>query len=168
MGVKLGMNNLKLDSRTIIIAIIVVIAAIFVLPRLFNTSNIEDNPTQTDNESEGAPLDANVALGPIVSAIGIDRNGCATETTSTFEDSDSVYVVAEDSDVPSGTSVFVRLYHEGTPIEDAPEITADQDYDNTCINFVFEPEGAAFDPGSYEAEFIINGNPANSISFEIQ
>lgn len=162
------MNNLKLDSRTIIIGIIIVIAAIFVLPRLFNTSTIEDNRTQTGNESGGAPLDENVALGRIVSASGIDRDGCATETASTFDSSEPVYVVAEDSDVPSGTSVFVRLYHEGTPIEDAPEITADQDYDNTCINFVFEPEGAAFDPGSYEAEFIINGNPANSVTFEIQ
>jgi hypothetical protein len=162
------MNNLKLDSRTIIIGIIIVIAAIFVLPRLFDTSRLADSRAQPDNEAGGEVLNENVALGSVVSATGIDRNGCATETTSTFDNSDSVYVVAEDSDVPRGTSVFVRLYHEGTPIEDAPEITADQDYDNTCINFVFEPEGAAFDPGSYEAEFIVNGNPANSISFEIQ
>jgi hypothetical protein len=162
------MNNLKLDGKTIIIGIIVVIAAILVLPRLFNTSNIADNQTQTDTEPGSAPLDENVALGRIVSSGGIDRNGCATETASTFDASEPVYVVAEDSDVPSGTSVFVRLYHEGTPIEDAPEITADQDYDNTCINFVFEPDGTAFDPGDYEAEFIINGNPANSVTFEIQ
>jgi hypothetical protein len=162
------MNNLKLDGKTIIIGIIVVIAAILILPRLFNTSNIADSQTQTDNEPRSAPLDANIALGRIVSASGIDRNGCATETVSTFGASEPVYVVAEDSDVPSGTSVFVRLYHEGTPIEDAPEITADQDYDNTCINFVFEPDGTAFDPGDYEAEFIINGNPANSVTFEIQ
>jgi hypothetical protein len=107
-------------------------------------------------------------LGRVVSASAIDRDGCATDSTSIFGAFEPVYVVAEDSAVPSGTSVFVRLYHEGTPVEDAPEITADQDYDNTCINFVFEPEGAAFDPGSYEAEFIINGNPANTVSFEIR
>jgi hypothetical protein len=164
------MNNLRLDSRTIIIGIIVVIVAIFVLPRLFNTDTIDNRGAEEPlaDQPGAETVDDDITLGRVVSASGIDRNGCATETTTTFGSSESVYVVAEDSDVPRGTSVFVRLYHEGTPVEDAPEITADQDYNNTCINFVFEPEGAAFDPGSYEAEFIVNGNPADSVSFEIR
>jgi hypothetical protein len=162
------MNNLKLDSRTIIIGIIVVLVAIFVLPRLFNTGDLGTDGSQIDDNQQSQPLDDDVALGRVVSASSIDRDGCATETTSSFDASEPVYVVAEGSDVPRGTNVFVRLYHEGTPIEDAPEITADQDYNNTCINFVFEPDGATFDPGQYEAEFIINGNAADSVSFDIQ
>ncbi|MBZ0302806.1 MAG: hypothetical protein K8J31_23885, partial [Anaerolineae bacterium] len=79
-----------------------------------------------------------------------------------------VYIVAPYSDVPAGTSVFVRLYQDGTPIEDTSEIQADQDYHNTCLNFVFEPIEGTFDPGSYEAEFFVNGNPAQSVNFEIR
>jgi hypothetical protein len=134
---------------------------------LFNTGNVSDETSRDDNQ-QSEPLDTDIALGRVVSASSIDRNGCATQTSSTFDASEPVYVIAEGSDVPRGTSVFVRLYREGTPIEDAPEITADQDYNDTCINFIFEPEGAAFDPGQYEAEFIINGNTADSVSFEIQ
>jgi hypothetical protein len=160
------MNHMRLDSRTIVIGIIVVLAAIFVLPRLFNTDNVSNAPV--DDNVGSQTVDENIQLGRVVSATGIDRDGCATSTTTAFETSEPVYVVAEGSDVPSGTSVFVRLYHEGQPIEDAPEITADQDYNDTCINFVFEPEGSAFDPGNYEAEFIVNGNPADSITFEIR
>jgi len=157
---------MKLNSRTIIIGIIVVILAIFVLPRLFNTNNVNNTPV--DNNAGSQSVDDNIQLGRVLSASGIDRDGCATDTTSTFESSQPVYVVAEDSSVPRGTTVFVRLYHDGQPIEDAPEITADQDYNNTCINFVFEPEGSNFDPGNYEAEFIINGIPTESASFEIR
>ena len=157
---------MKLNSRTIIIGIIVVILAIFVLPRLFNTNNVNNTPV--DNNAGSQSVDDNIQLGRVLSASGIDRDGCATDTTSTFESSQPVYVVAEDSSVPRGTTVFVRLYHDGQPIEDAPEITADQDYNNTCINFVFEPEGSNFDPGNYEAEFIINGNNADTVSFEIR
>jgi hypothetical protein len=96
-------------------------------------------------------------------------DGCATDPRASFEPVEPVFVVAEGSDIPAGTSVFVRLYHEGTPIEDAPEITADQDYTNSCVNFIFEPsQGTTFDQGNYQAEFIINGNPANTVDFEVR
>ena len=128
-----------------------------------SVSDLTPRPTEAIQN-----LGTGINLGRVVSATGIDRDGCPVEITSTFEASESVYVIAEGSDVPRGTTVFVRLYHDGQPIEDAPEITADQDYNNTCINFVFEPEGSNFDPGNYEAEFIINGIPTESASFEIR
>jgi len=159
---------MQLNSRTIVIGIIIVIAAIFVLPRLFNTNTVDNTPINDNDNAGSQTVDENIELGRVVSASSIDRDGCATNTTTSFETSEPVYVVAEGSVVPEGTSVFVRLYHEGQPVEDAPEITADQNYNNTCINFIFEPDGSAFDPGSYEAEFIINGNPADTINFEIR
>jgi hypothetical protein len=157
---------MQLNIKTIAIGIIIVIVAIFVLPRLFNTDSTENTPV--DDNVGSQTVDESIDLGRVVSASSIDRDGCATDTTASFETTEPVYVVAEGRVVPRGTSVFVRLYHEGQPIEDAPEITADQDYNNTCINFIFEPESSTFDPGSYEAEFIINGNPADSVSFEIR
>lgn len=161
-------NTPGLNSRTILIGILIVAAAVIFLPRLFNTSSA---PTTTDTQQspvDNQPLDPNVNLGQLVLAGGVDRDGCPTDTRSTFEPNESVYVIAQGSDIPQGTSIFVRLYREGQPVEDAPEITADRDYNNSCVNFVFDPEGSAFDPGQYEAEFIINGNQADTISFDVR
>jgi hypothetical protein len=160
------MNNFKLDGRTIAIGLLLLVAAVIFLPRLFNTdaTNVQEPVNQPlDEANEG-----DILLGNPVSASAIDRDGCPVETTNVFSPSEDVFVVAPSSDIPAGTAVFVRLYHEDTPIEDAPEIQADQDYQNTCINFVFEPNDGSFDPGSYEAEFFINGNSADSVQFEIQ
>jgi len=40
------MSNFKLDAKTIIIGLIIVVAAIWLLPQLFNTSSITDTATQ--------------------------------------------------------------------------------------------------------------------------
>lgn len=158
-------QNFKLDGRTIVIGLLLIVAAVIFLPRLFNTGG--DNIPETNNTGDLDPNEA-VEIGSPVTALAIDRDGCPTQTTSTFEPADEVYVVAPNSDVPTDTEVFVRLYHNDTPVEDAPQIVADQDYNNTCINFVFEPVDGGFDPGSYEAEFIINGNPGPSVNFVIR
>lgn len=169
------MQNFKLNTKTIIIGIVIFIAAMFLIPRITgDDDNDNDNrdpvadTNNDENNDENEAENADISLGEIVSAEGVDRDGCAVDTTSEFDTSDSIYVVAESGDFPEGTSIFVRLYHDDTPVEDSPEITADQDYNDACVNFVFEPEtGAEFDPGDYEAEFFINGNPAESLNFEI-
>ena len=160
------MNNFKLDGKTIAIGLLILVAAVIFLPRLFNTgaTNVEEPTSQPQNQAE----DSNILLGNPVSAAAVDRDGCPVDTTDTFRPSEDIYVVAPSSDIPAGTAVFVRLYHENTPIEDAPEIQADQDYQNTCINFVFEPDDGPFDTGSYEAEFYVNGNAAESVQFEVR
>jgi hypothetical protein len=116
-----------------------------------------------------APIEqGNISLPQPVAATGVDADGCATGTSSTFSGSQSIYVVTENSRVPSGTGVYVRLYRDGQPVEDAPEIVADRDYTGACINFVFEPVNQAFQSGDYEAQFIVNGNPGPSVTFRVQ
>jgi hypothetical protein len=162
-------SGMKLDGRTLLIGAIILIGALFILPRLLNTDSIATNPpvnAPLDNPNQ--QLDPNVTLGQPVAATGVDRDGCATGASSAFRTTDSIYVVAPNSTVPAGTSVFVRLYRNGQPIEDAPEITADQAYTNTCVNFVFEPVDGPFQAGNYEAEFIINGNAADTVTFSVQ
>jgi hypothetical protein len=162
------MNNFKLDGRTIIIGIIIIAAVILLGPRLFNTNNTQvDLPTNQNPGSIG--VDDNIEIGNVVTTSAVDMNGCATDSRADFEPGEEVYVVAENSDFPVGTSVFVRLYHEGSPLEDAPEIQADRDYTNSCVNFIFEPvSGQEFDLGSYQAEFIVNGNSADTVNFEVR
>jgi hypothetical protein len=165
------MQNLKLDTKTIIIGIVIFIAAMFFIPQILGGDDDNDDQSpvsDTNNDENEDAADDNIDLGEVVSAEGVDRDGCAVDVTSEFDTTDSIYVVAESGDFPEGTAIFVRLYQGDSPLEDSPEIVADQDYNDACVNFVFEPEsGAEFDPGDYEAEFFINGNPAETVSFEI-
>ncbi|HEX2907867.1 MAG TPA: hypothetical protein VHO69_13445 [Phototrophicaceae bacterium] len=163
----------KFNTRTLlIIGLVVIVGALFIIPRL-NQGGAQDEVLPTvQAPNSNAPLNnntGNAQIGTVLAASGVDRDGCAVNTASVFEPVEQVYVVAENSYVAAGTTVFVRLYQDGQAIEDAPEITADQDYNNSCINFVFEPEtGARFERGQYEAEFIVNGNAAASVQFQIR
>jgi len=157
-------------------AILVVIAVLgmFLLPRLFGDDDspnaaIENpapgnNPLAEDPPFSGSDLD----LGRVVSAAGINQDQCPVDVSSTFDADEPIYIVAEDSDIPRGTTVFVRLFHEDRAVEDAPEITADQDYTNACVSFIFEPSGAPFNPGTYTAQFFANGKQAGSVQFDVR
>jgi hypothetical protein len=168
------MSNFKLDGRTIGIIALVVIAAIVFLPRLLGNNNADNSgplagPTANPRDTTVNDTDG-IELGRVVTASNVDRDGCPADTTSTFGDNtQAVYVVAEDVDVTQGTEVFVRWYYDGELYEDSETITADQDYDNTCLNFVLEPDELnQLRTGDYEAEFIINGNEAGTASFQVR
>ncbi len=172
------MNQPKLDTRMLlIIGLVVIVAVLFIIPRLNQgdvttpgTGTVTDGqPRLDDSGSSGASGSGSSGLGRIVAATGVDRDGCPVNTATVFEPVERVYVVAENSNIAAGTTVFVRLYRNNQPVEDAPEITADQAYTNSCVNFVFEPtSGSRFQSGQYEAEFIVNGNAAGSVQFQIR
>jgi hypothetical protein len=155
-------------NQIILIIGVIVVAAIVLIPRLFNTAPTTQTTVPPVSQPNTSSNDANISLGAPVAATGIDSNGCATGTTSSFSPSSSIYVVAPNSTVPKGTTVFARLSRDNTPIEDAPQITADQDYTQNCINFVFQPTGANFTRGAYLVQFYVNGNAASSVSFNVQ
>lgn len=154
------------SGTTIVIIVVVIAVALFLVLRVFNPS-----PDGTVPQSTAQPFassgDNSATLGRLVAARSIDRDGCAASQTNTFAPNEPIYVIAENSAVTSGTTIFVRLYRDNQAIEDAPEITANQNYQNTCINFVFEPTRANFQSGSYEAEIFVNGNAAGSIRFNV-
>lgn len=158
------MKNIKLNRSTIIIGLIIIVAAIYFVPKILANNN-SDNSNNNDNTSSNSAAN----LGQIVTAMAVDRDGCAADSTIMFSTSGPIYVVAEASEAQQGTTIFVSLYYQGQPIEDSSEITADEDYNDTCINFRFEPtQGEAFQPGQYEAEFVVNGNPSDSVTFQVQ
>jgi len=132
--------------------------------------NIEATATQRvamQQVNQDNAADAGIVFGNVVVSESVDRDGCAVNTTSSFNsDTSQFYVVAEESTIPANTEVFVRLYRDGQPVEDLPPITSADSFENTCINFVFEST-STFESGNYEAEFIVNGNPMNSVQFEI-
>lgn len=154
----------------LLLGIVAIAAMIFILPQILGGDALpeQDLPTQ-DEPQVSTTTDNGNDLGRIVVAENLDRNGCPLDSTSTLSNPNQFYVVAPNSEISEGTDVFVRLYQDGRAVEDLPIITANQDYDNTCINFVFETtDGFAFDRGEYEAEFWVNGNSYDSTYFVIQ
>lgn len=168
------MGNFKLDGRTIAIGAVLLIAAVIFLPQLLGGNNSGPDTSvpqgQVDPRDTTINTDDGIQLGPVVATSNLDRNGCAVDRISTFPlGTDMIYVVAENSEIAAGTDIFVRWYHEGQVYEESDEITADQNYTSTCIGFSLEADTInALRAGDYEAEFIVNGNPANTVDFIVQ
>jgi hypothetical protein len=171
------MNRLDTPQKrwgcgSIALVAVLICGALFLLPRLFGGGDNADpnNDTNVDSGDDAGAQSASddVRLGTLEISEEVDRDGCPVDSVSSLRNSERFYVVAPNSEVPEGTDIFVRLYQDGVVVEDLPIITADQDYNSTCINFVFETvDGDDFDPGQYEAEFWVNGNSYDSIQFEI-
>jgi hypothetical protein len=175
-------NNSQM--RTAAIVTIVVIIGLLLLGRFVtgmmsnnNTPTTSDTIDNTNNDNTLNPQNNTTNnttntdnLGPVVVAPNVDRDNCAVGATSSFDDNDPIYVVLEDSQLPQGTSMFARLYRNGTAIEDTRELVAEEDYNNVCVSFVFEPTDQAevWDTGDYEVEFYVNGNAYQSTSFDIR
>jgi hypothetical protein len=154
------------SRQNLIIIGLVVLAAIFLLPRLLNTGGDNTNTITPDNNTTNNN-GSGVALGDVLVAPNITSDGCATEAVDSFGPNDRVYLVAENSDIPANTDVFGRLYYEGQEVEDSDVITSDRDYTDSCFNVWFESDNG-FDSGEYTAQFFINGNAGPEVSFEVQ
>lgn len=158
---------MRLMKKLIPIVLVMLVAVLAVGCESFGGNGL----TSTGNNSPQQQVqNSAISVGRLVSSSGLDSDGCPVDSVSSFNRSDSVYIVAENSDVPAGTDVFARLSREGQPIEDSVLITADQDYENTCIYFEFEATSTAevLDTGSYEAQLIVNGNPGPSVDFRVE
>lgn len=162
-----------LSKGVLIIGLVIFIGAMFVIPRLFSADDDESGAASIRG-AEDVPSDAipenvlGVTIGDLVVTSGIDQNGCAIDRANSFTTRDTIFIVAERSDVSAGSTLFVRLYANGQAVEDSQELTANADYTDTCVNFLFEPvEGAAFDAGDYEAELFVNGNPYGTVKFTV-
>lgn len=153
-------SGFQLNGRTILI-ILVVIGIIFVISRLSNQGSAPVDPTLPPAVEE-----TGMDMGRIFMTDEVDRDGCPTENVSTFSPTDSIFIAAEESEIPSGTAIFGRLYYNNRAIEDTDEIVADSDM-TACFNFVFE-NNEGFETGDYEAEIIVNGNPVGSASFTVR
>src|SRR5215207_4693787 len=73
-------------------------------------------------------------VGRIVTAKQLGPGGCALEPLAFFTGvEDRIYVVAENVDLPLGTSFFARWYLNDIPFQDSTVGVADQEYKNICI-----------------------------------
>jgi len=124
---------------------------------------------EREREQDNEALTEGVEFGDVVMAEGIGRNNEPIEVTDTFNDSqDVIYVVAEADYIEEGTTMFARWFRDDEPIEDSSELTADQDYRDTYIEFHLENLQDRMEAGDYSVQIFVNGNPVETVDFRIE
>jgi hypothetical protein len=122
-----------------------------------------------ERAQDNAALTEGVELGRVVMAEGIGANNEPVGETSTFNNSqDYIYVVAEADYIASGTTFFARWYRDGEPIEDSSELTANQNYEDTYIEFHLENLQRTMASGDYSVQIFANGNPIEEVEFQVE
>lgn len=153
------MNKPKIPKNLLVIGLIAIAALVLFGGGLGNLFGGGGNQIPQTGGNQGQ-------LGDMFVAESVDQGGCPVGETNRLAANQPIYVGVERSQIPSGTQMFARLYYEGEPVEDAPQITADQSM-QTCVWFEFQPVGQAFEPGNYSAEIFVNGNRADAVSFAV-
>lgn len=122
-----------------------------------------------ERANENAAITSGVDFGRVVMAEGIGTNNAPVGETNVFNDTqDYIYVVAEADYIESGTTLFARWYRDGEPIEDSSEITANQAYENTFVEFHLENLQDRMESGDYSVQLFANGNPIEEVDFTVQ
>ena len=122
-----------------------------------------------ERQQENAAITEGVQLGSVVTAEGIGANNEPVGETDTFNASqDYIYVVAEAEHIDAGTTFFARWYRDGEPIEDSSELSANQDYENTYIEFHLENLQNSMETGEYSVQIFANGNPLETVEFQVE
>ncbi|MEZ4731994.1 MAG: hypothetical protein R3E79_33165 [Caldilineaceae bacterium] len=122
-----------------------------------------------ERQNENEAITQGVELGRVVMAEGIGEQNSPVEITDTFSASqDFIYMVAEADSIERGTTMFARWSRDGEPFEDSSEVTADRDYTNTYIEFHLENLEARMEPGDYSVQLFVNGNPVETVDFQVE
>jgi hypothetical protein len=124
---------------------------------------------EDERAEENEPLVSGAQFADVVTAEGIGADNAPVAVTDTFSASqDFIYVVAQAEFIEAGTTMFARWSRDGEPFEDSNEITADQDYEDTYVEFHLENLQNNFEEGDYSVQIFVNGNPAEEIEFTVE
>lgn len=122
-----------------------------------------------ERENENEAITEGVDLGSVVMAEGIGENNAPVNETDTFSASqDFIYVVAEANHIESGSTLYARWSRDGEAFEDSNEITADRDYNDTYVEFHLENLQDRFETGDYSVQLFVNGNPVETVEFQVE
>lgn len=121
-----------------------------------------------ERQNENEAITEGVKLGQVVMAEGVGEQNAPVEVADSFSSSqDFIYVVAEADYIEEGTTLFARWSRDGQPFEDSSEITADRDYSDTYIEFHLENLEDRMETGDYNVQLFANGNPIESVDFQV-
>lgn len=122
-----------------------------------------------ERQNENEAITEGVRFGDIVTAEGIGEQNAPIEVTDTFNASqDFIYVVAEADYIEQGTTMFARWSRDGEPFEDSSELTADRDYSDTYVEFHLQNLENSMEPGDYSVQLFVNGNPVETVDFQVE
>ncbi len=124
---------------------------------------------RTSDTATSPDVVQNVKFSDVVTAEAIgERNAPVNKTDSFTTEQDRIYVVAQAEELDPGTTIFARWSRDGQAFEDSPELTANQAYQDTYVEFHLEPVSGSFDPGQYSVQLFVNGNPSEQASFTVR
>ena len=109
-----------------------------------------------------------MVISSLVTAKGIGDKNAPQNITTAFNPGDTVYAVAQFARLPQGTTIFARWSANGAVKEDTSQVTANQDYTNTYVEFHIAGTQSNLATGSWTVQFFINGNPGPQAAFQIQ
>lgn len=171
------------DGRRNAIIIVAVLAVIVIGYALLNnrsedapvvvptaTTAVQNNSNNNSSNNNSSNNDSGIALGDFVVGSSLNADGCVTRPASSFRSTDTIYVGIQPSDFPNGTVFYAQFFVNGELYEETDEITADDDYGDTCVQFNIQAESGApnLTRGNYEANFYVNGNVADTVTFVVE
>jgi len=116
----------------------------------------------------GATTTSGASVASFVTAKGIGDKNVPQNGSTTFSSGDTVYAVAQFTRLPQGTTIFARWSVNGTVKEDTSEVTANQDYTNTYVEFHISGTQGNLATGNWTVQLFISGNPGPQAGFQIQ
>jgi hypothetical protein len=144
-------------------------AALLLLVALVASGCSLFNSAANERQEQNEELTSGAVLGDIVTAEGIGANNAPVEVTDSFDASqDFIYAVAEVERIEPGTTMFARWSRDGEPFEDSTELRADRLYENTFVEFHLENLQDSMEPGDYQVQFFVNGNPSKEAVFTVE
>jgi len=160
--------NMDNRKRYLILAVALLVVIVAGACICGQCSNPFSRPEQ-ERQEENVPIISGADLEEVVMARGIGENNRPIGITDSFSDSeDVIYCVVKANRIDAGTSFYARWVYEGEPFEDTPTITADRDYADTYIEFHIEPKDfGVLKRGDYSCKIYVNGNPGQTMEFEI-
>ncbi len=116
-----------------------------------------------------APSDGQTRFSDTVVATARDQNDCAVDPGTSFDAStDELLVVTRIDYLPSGSLISARWSVNGNLyFDDVQCWVPNQNYTDICAYCTVQPEGPAFEPGSWSVEMLLDGQVMSQTQFEI-
>ena len=136
-------------------------------PGEFMPSSSATAPANGDGQGSTGSANEFASVG---TASGIlEADGCANGMQSQFASSSpAIYLTARILNAVGGSSVGAQWLYEGQVVLESSSFIISEDDPDFCVWFYIEPADVEFSPGSWSAQFVLNGEPVgNPATFTI-
>lgn len=128
----------------------------------------------TSNNLPSGVTSSGVRFSRSVTSTARTDDGCAEGIQNTFSQTvESIFFTSEVMDIVPGTTFSLRVKQqndvsgERTVASDPEFWVADAEYDETCVWYNIDRSTMIFNPGTYTAEFLANGELGAAATFVI-